>query len=76
MQRNKVHSVTIITAVAQQLGIEEDLLHEMSVGMEPEDGVIWVYGLSEGGIIAFSDDAIDDLRTLLDRRRKRSGPLK
>lgn len=76
MQRNKVHSVTIITAVAQQLGIEEDLLHEISVDMEPEDGVIWVYGLTEGGIIAFSDDAIDDLRALLDRRREMPDPLK
>ena len=40
MQRNKVHSVTVISAVARQLGVEEDLLHEISLGMDSEDGVI------------------------------------
>jgi hypothetical protein len=36
MQRNKVYSVTVIAAVAQQLGVDEDLLHDLSVGLEPE----------------------------------------
>jgi len=30
MQRNKVYSVTVIAAVAQQLGVDEELLHEIS----------------------------------------------
>jgi hypothetical protein len=34
MQRNKVHSVTVISAVARQLGVEQDLLHEIS-GIAP-----------------------------------------
>ena len=44
-QRNKVYAVTVIAAVAQELGVEEDLLQDISIGMEPEDGVIRVYGL-------------------------------
>jgi hypothetical protein len=45
MQRNKVYAVTVIAAVAEQLGVDEDLLHEISVGLEPEDGVICVVSI-------------------------------
>ena len=73
MQRNKVYSVTVIAAVAQQLGVEEDLLHEISIGMEPEDGVIRVWGLSddpEMSILAFTDDGVDELKNLLEMHRE------
>ena len=73
MQLNKVYSVTVISAVAQQLGVEEDLLHEISINMEPEDGVIWVYGLgdeSEDGIMAFTPEGVDQLRNLLEMHRE------
>ena len=45
--------------------------------MEIEDGVIWVYGVDEGGMMAFTDFGIENLvdlikmhkdRTLLNRR--------
>ena len=62
MQRNKVHAVTVIAAVAKQLGVDEDLLHKMSVGLEPEDGVIWVYGINEDAIKAFTEDGIEELK--------------
>ncbi len=65
MQRNKVYHVTVIAAVAKELGVEEDLLHEISLGMEPEDGVIWVYGLAEDGIMAFTRDGVEELQNLL-----------
>ena len=79
MQLNKVHSVTVISAVAEQLGVEEDLLHEISLGMEPEDGVIWVYGLSndsDDGVMAFTADGVDELKNLLEIHRENSQPLK
>jgi hypothetical protein len=76
MQRNKVHSVTVISAVARQLGVEEDLLHEISLGMDSEDGVIWVYGLDEDGIKAFTDEGVDELRNLLEIHRENSDPPK
>ena len=70
MQRNKVYAVTVIAAVAEQLGVDEDLLHEMSVGLEPEDGVIWVYGIGEDTILAFTDDGIEELKNLLEMHRE------
>ena len=69
-QRNKVYAVTVIAAVAEQLGVDEDPLHEMSVGFEPEDGVIWVYGIGEDAIMAFTDDGIEELKNLLKMHRE------
>lgn len=68
MQRNKVYAVTVISTVAQQLGVEEDLLDEISIGMEPEDGIIRVYGLGEDRILAFTDEGIQELKNLLEMR--------
>jgi len=73
MQRNKVHSVTVIAAVAQQLGVDEDLLHEISIGMETEDGVIKVYGLGDHSIMAFTDEGVDELKNLLEMHRENPG---
>ena len=70
MQRNKVYSVTVIAAVAQQLSVDEDLLHDLSIGLEPEDGVIRVYGLGEDSIMAFTDKGIDELKNLLEMHRE------
>lgn len=73
MQRNKVFSVTTIAAVASQLGVDEDLLHEISIAMAPEDGVIWVRNLGEDGISAFTDEGIEGLKNLIELHRKDSG---
>jgi hypothetical protein len=70
MQRNKVYAVTVIAAVAEQLGVDEDLLHEISVGLEPEDGVIWVYGIGDDAIKAFTEDGVEELKTLLEMHRE------
>jgi hypothetical protein len=40
-----ISSVFTIARVAEMLGEDEDLLHEVSLGMEPEDGVLWIYGV-------------------------------
>ena len=70
MQRNKVHAVTVITAVAQELGVDEDLLHEISIGLDTEDGVIWVYGIGDDAIKAFTEDGVEELKTLLEMHRE------
>jgi hypothetical protein len=70
MQRNKVYAVTVIAAVAEQLGVDEDLLHEISVGLEPEDGVICVYGIGEDAIMAFTNEGVDELKKLLEMHRQ------
>lgn len=76
MQRNKVFSVTVIAAVARQLGVKEDLLHEISLGMEPEDGVIWVRGLGDACVMAFTDEGVDELKNLLEMHRESLDLLK
>jgi hypothetical protein len=74
---NKVHHVTTIDRVANDLGESEDWLHDVANEMEIEDGVIWVYGIGEDGVMAFTDFGIENLvdlikmhkdRTLLNRR--------
>jgi hypothetical protein len=64
-QRNKVHSVTTIARVAIELGVDEDWLWDIANQMEPEDGLIWVYGLGDEGVMAFSEDGIECLRELI-----------
>lgn len=69
-QRNKVYAVTVIAAVAQELGVDEDLLQDIAIGMEPEDGVIRVYGLDEDAITAFTDEGVEELKNLLESYRR------
>jgi hypothetical protein len=55
MHVNKVHHVTTISRLAQDLGEDEDWLADLASEMEIDDGVIWVYGVGEDGILAFTD---------------------
>jgi hypothetical protein len=68
-QRNKVHRVRTIERVAMDLGADVDLIHDLALGLEREDGLIWVYGLAEHGILAFTDEGIEEVRLLLDESR-------
>ena len=47
--------------VATLLGEDEDWLLDLSIDMEPEDGALWVYGIGEDGVRAFTQDGIDNL---------------
>ena len=61
--------------VANLLGEDEDWLFELSIGMEPEDGTLWVYGIGEDGVRAFTQDGIDNLRQIIaDERAARTAP--
>ena len=62
---SKVHHVTAINRVAEQLGEDEDWLHDVASEMDIEDGVIWVYGVGEHGVLAFTDFGIDSLIELI-----------
>ncbi len=67
MQRNKVHHVHTVGRVAKDLGVDEDLIHELTLGLEPEDGVIWVYGVDDdNGILAFTDEGVEEVQLLLE----------
>jgi hypothetical protein len=76
---NKVHHVTTIDRVAKDLGESLDWLHDIANEMEIEDGVIWVYGVGEDGVMAFTDFGIESLIDLIKMhkedptRLKRSG---
>ncbi len=69
MQLNKVHAVTTIDLVAVELVTTVDHLLDVARGMEPEDGLIWVYSVNnENGIMA-TEDGIDHLRHLIEENR-------
>ena len=65
MHINKVHHVTTIDRVANDLGESEEWLHDIANEMEIEDGVIWVYGVGEDGVMAFTDFGIENLIDLI-----------
>jgi hypothetical protein len=60
-----IASVFTIGYVANLLGEDEDWLHELSIDMFPEDGRLWVYGVGEGGVTAFTEDGIENLRQII-----------
>lgn len=60
-----VTHVFTIARVAEMLRQDEDRLHEIGIEMEPEDGVIHVYGIDDDAITAFTDFGVENLRELL-----------
>jgi hypothetical protein len=72
MHVNKVHHVTTINRVAKDLGEDEDWLWDVANGMDPEDGVIWVYGVGEDVVMAFTDFGIENLIDLIKMRKDRT----
>ena len=64
-----ISAVFTIGYVADLLGEDEDWLFELSIGMEPEDGSLWVYGIGEDGVPAFTRDGIDNLRQIVADKR-------
>jgi len=65
MHVNKVHRVTTINRVAANLGESEDWLFDIANEMGVEDGLIWVYGIGEDGVMAFTDFGIENLIELI-----------
>jgi hypothetical protein len=61
MHVNKVHHVTTINRVADDLGEDEDWLRDVANEMDAEDGLIWIYGVGEDGVMAFTDFGIETL---------------
>ena len=60
-----IAAVFTIGYVANLLGEDEDWLHELSIDMFPEDGRLWVYGVGEDGVTAFTEDGIENLRQII-----------
>lgn len=65
-----ISHVFTVARVAKMLGENEDLIHEASDGLDPEDGRIWVYDTTEDGVMAFTEAGIENLRTCLEEYKK------
>jgi hypothetical protein len=65
MHVNKVHHVTTINRVAKDLGENENWLSDIANEMNIEDGVIWVYGVGDDGVMAFTEFGIENLINLI-----------
>jgi hypothetical protein len=76
MHVNKVHHVTTIARVAENLGEDEDWLRAVANEMEIEDGVIWVYGIGDDGVLAFTDFGIENLIELVRHYKQNPGQLR
>ncbi len=65
-----IAQVFTIGYVANLLGEDEDWLYDLSVDMFPEDGCLWVYGVGEDGVPAFTKDGIENLRQIIADQRE------
>ena len=61
-----ISSVHTIARVAEMLGVDEERLHDLSLGLEPEDGCLSVLDLdSYVSTAAFTPSGIENLKKLL-----------
>ena len=70
MHVNKVSHVRTIDLVAKDLVEDVDFLFDVAIEMEPEDGVIWVQGLGDEGVMAFTDFGVESLVELIKIHRE------
>jgi hypothetical protein len=73
--RQQSLSVTTIDRVAADLGESVDWLFEVAGEMDTEDGVIWIRGLGEDAVIAFTDFGIETLIELIKIHKNDPTPL-
>jgi hypothetical protein len=67
-----ISAVFTIGYVANLLGEDEDWLHDLSINIFPEDGCLWVHGVGEDGVPAFTRDGIENLRQIIADERAAS----
>lgn len=70
MHVNKVSHIRTIDLVAKDIGESVDFIRDVALEMEPEDGVIWVHGLDDEGVMAFTDFGVDSLIELIKIHRE------
>ncbi len=57
--------VHTIARVAEMLGADEERLDDIALGLEPEDGRLWVYGPGEEATLAFTRAGVELLEQLI-----------
>jgi len=65
MHVNKVDHVTTIDRVAAQLGESVDVVYDVALEMDTEDGIVWVYRVGDDGVLAFTDFGVENLVELI-----------
>lgn len=65
MHVNKISHVKTIGLVAKDLGESENWLFDVANEMDVEDGVIWVYGVGDDDVMAFTDFGIENIIELI-----------
>jgi hypothetical protein len=60
-----ISRVFTLSYVAEKLDEDEEWLHELQIDMFPEDGCLWVYGVGEDGVPAFTEYGIDCLKQII-----------
>jgi hypothetical protein len=65
-----ISHVFTIGHVAALLGEDEEWLFDLSIDLFPEDGCLHVYGVGEDGVVAFTQDGIDNLKQIIEDERK------
>ena len=70
MHVNKVSHVRTIDLVAKDLGEDVDFLFDVAIEMEPEDGLIWIQGLGDESVMAFTDFGVESLVELIKIHRE------
>jgi hypothetical protein len=63
------HAFTIARA-AEILHEDEQLLRDLALEMEPEDGCLWIYGTDQQEMQAFTDYGLEYLRELIAEYRR------
>ena len=57
--------VYTIARVAEMLDVDEERLDDIALGIEPEDGRLWVYGPGEEATLAFTRAGVELLEQLI-----------
>lgn len=64
-----ISAIFTISYVANLLGEDENWLSDLSVDLLPEDGCLWLYGVGEHDVLAFTDDGIECLYQIVADKR-------
>jgi hypothetical protein len=62
--------VFTIARVAQIIRDGEQLLWDLAINMEPEDGCLWVHGTDEQHTVAFTDCGLEYLQELIAEHKR------
>jgi hypothetical protein len=56
-----ISHVFTLKYVADKLGEDEQWLWDLQINTDPEDGCLWVYGVGEEGVPAFTAFGIEEI---------------